>query len=128
MNATQWDPWNYRESVTRDISGEGMVGYKVHATDGDIGKVDEASEETGSAQIVVDTGPWIFGRRVILPAGVIERVDDKAEEVYVALTKEQIKASPELENTTPDDPDYRNKLGTYYGDVYRDRLGGPGVL
>lgn len=128
MNATDWDPWNYRESVTRDISATGMVGYKVHATDGDIGKVDEANEETGNSQIVVDTGPWIFGRRVILPAGVIERVDDEAEEVYVALTKEQIKASPELENTTPDDPDYRNKLGTYYGDVYRDRLGGPGVL
>ncbi|GAB3815803.1 hypothetical protein GCM10028820_13990 [Tessaracoccus terricola] len=129
MNATQWDPWNYRESVTRDISGDGMVGYKVHASDGDIGKVDEANEELGNAQIVVDTGPWIFGRKVILPAGVIERVDDQAQEIHVALTKDQIKASPELDETAaPDDPDYRDKLGTYYGDVYRDRLGGPGVL
>lgn len=128
MNDTAWDPWNYRESVTRDISGEGMVGYKVHATDGDIGKVDEANDDIGNAQIVVDTGPWIFGRRVILPAGVIERVDDEAQEIYVALTKDQIKNSPELEETAAvDDPEYRDRLGTYYGDVYRDRLGGPGV-
>jgi hypothetical protein len=24
---------------------------------------------------VVDTGPWIFGRKVLLPAGVVERID-----------------------------------------------------
>lgn len=128
MSETDWDPWSYRETVTRDIGAVGMVGYKVHATDGDIGKVDEANDDLGASQLVVDTGPWIFGRRVVLPAGVVERVDDKAEEIHVSLTKDQIKASPELNDARPDDPDYRDKLGTYYGDVYRDRLGGPGML
>lgn len=64
MSTANWDPWNYRESVNRDRTATGLVGYKVHATDGDIGKVDEANDEVGSAQIVVDTGPWIFGRKV----------------------------------------------------------------
>jgi len=66
----------------------------VHATDGDIGKVDEASDEVNASSIVVDTGPWIFGRRVVLPAGTVERVDDEEQEIYVDLTKDQIKDSP----------------------------------
>jgi hypothetical protein len=96
-----------------------MVGYEVHATDGHIGKVDEASDEVGTSRIVVDTGPWIFGRKVVLPAGTVQRVDDAEERVYVDLTKDQIKNSPELdENTRTDDPAYRDRLGTYYGGFY----------
>ncbi len=118
MSTANWDPWNYRESVNRDRTATGLVGYKVHATDGDIGKVDEANDEVGSAQIVVDTGPWIFGRKVILPAGVIERIDDADEKVYVSVTKDQVKDSPELDDTNRNDPTYRDTLGTYYGDYY----------
>ena len=74
----------------------------MHATDGDIGKIDEASEEVGTSRIVVDTGPWIFGRKVVLPAGTVERVDDTEQKVYVDLTKEQIKNSPKLDESTTD--------------------------
>lgn len=116
---TPWDPWNYRESATRTSDASSLVGYHVHATDGDIGKVDEASADVGSSSIVVDTGPWIFGRKVILPAGVVERVDEDDRKVYVDLTKEQIKDSPELDETTTfEDPAYRDRLGTYYGGFY----------
>jgi hypothetical protein len=115
-----WDPWNYRESATRTPGARSLVGYDVHATDGDIGKIDEASDEVGTSRIVVDTGPWIFGRKVILPAGTIERVDDADEKVYVDLTKDQIKNSPELDETTTwEDPAYRDRLGSYYGGLYR---------
>ena len=38
----------------------------MEATDGSIGKVDEATSEGGSSYIVVDTGPWIFGKKVQL--------------------------------------------------------------
>jgi hypothetical protein len=115
---TSWDAWNYQES-TRGAGAVGLVGYHVHATDGDIGKIDEASDEVGSSHIVVDTGPWIFGRKVILPAGVVDRVDDSEEAVYVGLTKDQIKNSPELDDVTAaDDPAYRDRLGSYYGGFY----------
>jgi hypothetical protein len=40
-----------------------LVGYRVEATDGRIGSVDEASDDTDARWLVVDTGPWIFGRR-----------------------------------------------------------------
>jgi hypothetical protein len=117
--STMWDPWTYRESTRRTSEGTSLAGYKVHATDGDIGKVDEESNEVGGSQIVVDTGPWIFGRKVLLPAGVINQVDDAEQKVYVDLTKDQIKDSPELEEgTTFDDTGYRERLGTYYGSYY----------
>jgi len=117
--STAWDAWSYRESAGR-TAGSGLVGYRVHATDGDIGKIDDANDEVGTSRIVVDTGPWIFGRKVILPAGTVERVDDTEQKVYVDLTKDQIKKSPELdETTTMDDSDYRNRLGSYYGGFYR---------
>ena len=92
--STSWDAWNYRDSANRAPGSGSLVGYHVHATDGDIGKIDEASDQAGSSSVVVDTGPWIFGRKVVLPAGTIDRVDDADRKVYVSLTKDQIKDSP----------------------------------
>jgi hypothetical protein len=105
------DMWSYRA----DLQGtrEALVGCDVEARDGSIGKVDEATQETGNAYIVVDTGPWIFGRKVVIPAGTIERIDVNDNKMFVALTKDQIKDSPEYD---PDrfDEGYRTRLGTYY--------------
>ena len=105
------DLWTYRA----DLQGtkEALVGCDVEARDGSIGKVDEATQETGRANVVVDTGPWIFGRKVVIPAGAIERIDVDDKKIFVALTKDQIKDSPEYD---PDrfDEDYRMRLGTYY--------------
>ena len=40
-----------------------LTGYSVEASDGSIGKVDEATYDAGSSRVVVDTGPWISGKR-----------------------------------------------------------------
>jgi hypothetical protein len=117
--SSSWDAWNYRDSAARAAESGTIVGYRVHASDGDIGKVDEASNAVDESSIVVDTGPWIFGRKVILPAGTIHRVDDADKKVYIDLTKAQIKDSPEVDETTSDDSAYRDRLGTYYGEFYR---------
>jgi hypothetical protein len=92
---------------------EALVGCDVEARDGSIGKVDEATPETGRANIVVDTGPWIFGRKVVIPAGTIERIDVDDKKISVALTKDQIKDSPEYDPAQFDEG-YRTRLGTYY--------------
>jgi hypothetical protein len=65
--------WAYRET-TLGMPTE-LTGYTVEAIDGDIGKIDKARNEVGSACIVVDTGPWIFGKKVLIPAGVIRDID-----------------------------------------------------
>jgi len=96
-----------------------LAGFKIAATDGDIGKVDEATYEAGTSGLVVDTGPWIFGRKVLLPAGVVDRVDTEEGKVYVDRTKDQIKDAPEYDENAGIDDEYRNRLGGYYGDTYR---------
>jgi hypothetical protein len=117
-----FDPWSYREEA--GITGDDLVGYKVEATDGGIGKIDEASHEVNSSFLVVDTGPWIFGKKVMLPAGVVSRVDHAEQKVFVDRSKHQIKDAPEFDHDQHTDPNYRDKLGGYYGDTY----GSPGML
>ena len=105
--------WSYsREYASEPLDIE---GFSVGATDGDIGKVDEATYEVESSYIVVDTGPWIFGRKVVLPAGLIDRIDLENQKVLVRLTKDQIKDSPELDEATDHrSEEYRSQLGGYY--------------
>ena len=105
--------WDYRDSTWTE--GHDLVGYSVEAADGSIGKIDQATNDTSTAYLVVDTGPWIFGKKVMLPAGVIDRVDEEDEKVWVNRTKDQIKAAPEYDESKNTDPDYRNDLGSYYG-------------
>ena len=101
--------WTYRDNVA--TGQRDLVGYKVEAADGSIGKIDEASNEAGAADVVVDTGPWIFGKKRLIPAGVIERIDADAELVYVGMTKDQIKNAPDFDETHRDD---RSSYDTYY--------------
>jgi hypothetical protein len=109
---TNVEIWTFRQS---DWTTTDFTGFKVEAADGGIGKIDEASYDVGSGYIVVDTGPWIFGKKVLLPAGVIERIEPDEEKVYVSRTKEQIKDAPEFDEETYRDTEYRDEIGGYYG-------------
>ena len=75
MTTRKWDAWNYRESTGISGRQDNLTGFKVHAVDGDIGKIDAATRDVGAGYVVVDTGPWIFGRKVMLPAVTVERLD-----------------------------------------------------
>ena len=114
---TTFEPWEYRSS-TEFLAGTDLTGYTIAAEDGDIGRVDSASYEVGSAYLVVDTGPWIFGRKVMLPAGVVERIDTEERKVYVDRTKEQIKDAPDYDEMLRNNPEYRETLGGYYSRTY----------
>jgi hypothetical protein len=122
---TGMDIWTYREAGALGVDmGRGLdvVGYSVEAIDGGIGKVDEASYDVGSSYLVVDTGPWIFGTKVLLPAGVVDRIDADDETIYVNRTKDQIKDSPEFDESRYREEAYRTEVGGYYG------LGGRGYV
>jgi len=115
------DLWTYTDT---SISQRNLTGFSVEALDGGIGKVDDATYDTGQSFIVVDTGPWIFGKKVMLPAGVVRDVDLDTETVFVNRDKEQIKNAPEFDEKKFRDGAYRDELGGYYGPGglgYRDR-------
>ena len=121
---TTHDVWTYPPAIDTRVSGRNVVGYGVEALDGSIGKVDDATYDVSGSFIVVDTGPWIFGKKVMLPAGVIGDVDTDDEKVVVHRTKEQIKNAPEFDDSLIRDDEYRGRIGSYYGPggvAYRDR-------
>jgi hypothetical protein len=110
-----WNPWVYPEALGYPPPGltdqpHGLVGYHVEATDGGIGKIDEV----GDGFVVVDTGPWIFGTKVMLPFGVVNNIDTAARKVYVDRTKDEIKSAPEYAPDDRDDVDYRESIGKHY--------------
>ncbi|WP_234310449.1 PRC-barrel domain-containing protein [Streptomyces sp. NRRL F-3218] len=78
-----------RTGVSRDL-----IGYKVEATDGSIGKVDKHSDDVTSSYLVVDTGVWIFGKHVLLPAGTVSRVDNDEKKVFVGARHIACRAPP----------------------------------
>ena len=103
--------WGYPDEAA---PGRDLTGYSIEALDGNIGKVDNANNETGASWLIVDTGPWIFGKKVMLPAGVIDRINSETEVVHVNRTKDQIKNAPELVEQYQDQT-YRDTLSGYYG-------------
>jgi hypothetical protein len=121
------DVWTYREasalgSNVMDTHAD-ITGFEVEALDGSIGKVDEATYDLGRSYLVIDTGPWIFGKKVLLPAGVVRSIDETAGKIFVNRTKDEIKNAPEFDESLLTDESYRSKFGTYYGQggpAYRD--------
>jgi hypothetical protein len=101
--------WLYRAPA----AGLDLTGFDVEAIDGSIGEVDEASAEAGENYLVVDTGPWIFGRKVLLPAGVVERVDAVREKIFVNRSRNEIRNAPEYDEDSADGS-YRQLVGSYY--------------
>jgi hypothetical protein len=113
---TRWSPWDYRDA---SFFGANLTGYSIEAIDGSIGKIDEATQDVGSSYLIVDTGPWIFGKKVLLPAGVVSRVEHDTEKVHVDRTKDQIKNAPEFDEARLSDMTYRDELGRYYSEEGR---------
>ena len=104
------DMWTYPESLGR----LNVTGFDVEAKYGSIGKVEEVTYYAGESYVVVDTGVWIFGKKVLLPAGLIERVDRDEETVYVDRTKDEIEQAPEFDGDHYRDDSYRSAVGEHY--------------
>jgi hypothetical protein len=107
---TTIDPWTYQSGVA--VSD--IVGYDVEAVDGAIGEVSKATYDAGASYVVVDTGPWILGKRVMLPAATVKRVDHGAACLWVNQTTDRILNAPDFDETRYRDSDYRNLIAAYY--------------
>ncbi len=114
-----FNAWNFRPDAGWTPEFD-IVGYHLEATDGSIGKIDEASHAMNESYLIVDTGHWIFGKKVMIPAGTVTHIDHTDRKIYVDRMKEQVKSSPEFDPDMHDEPVYREKIGGYYDDTYRD--------
>jgi hypothetical protein len=111
---SSWDPWTYARGVGMPVDRLDVLGFGVEATDGSIGTIERVTVDAGASYVLVDTGPWVFGGTVMIPAGLISRVDHHARKVFVHRGKDEIRAAPQPGNGTGTDREYRHRLGEYY--------------
>ena len=103
---------SYRDSTWSEHRD--LVGYEVEAAGGSIGKVDEASTETAAQWLVVDTGFWIFGKKRVIPAGVVVGMDHEGRRVILSMSQDQVKAAPDYDDADWASEDARIKHAEYY--------------
>ncbi|HEY9846226.1 MAG TPA: DUF2382 domain-containing protein [Candidatus Caenarcaniphilales bacterium] len=108
-----FDP-NYRETLGDD----GIQGFGVYTegTDNQIGTVSDVLVDRAQGHfryLVVDIGPWISGKKVLLPVGR-SRIDYPARRVYTSLSREQAEALPEFNNSSTVDYDYEEQVRRIY--------------
>ena len=105
-----------------------LKGYTIRATDGEIGAVQDFyfdDERWVVRYLIVDTGKWLPGRKVLLSPFSIARADAKQQMVHVKLSKEQIENSPSIEVDKPVSRQYETTYYDYYGYPYY--WGGPNL-
>lgn len=81
-----------------------IIGYRILATDGDIGSVHDFffdDEIWAVRYLVVDTGTWLPGRKVLLVPSAVERPEWDTHTLPVALSKDLVKSSPETDADKP---------------------------
>ncbi len=108
--------WDYRPDSGWAAEFD-LAGYHVEAVDGSVGKVSQASHAMNDSYLLVDTGPWIFGRTVVIPAGIVTHIDHTDRRIYLDRDKELVKGSPDYS----DEPEFRDKLAGHYGDAGQAR-------
>ena len=98
---------------------ESLAGYKIQAKEGNIGKVNEFlfDDETWIIRyLVVDTGSWLSGRKVLIsPLDTISTPDWASRTFPVGLTKEQVKESPDINVDKPVSRQHQLDLHRHYG-------------
>ena len=104
--------WDSRLRSTHDVSR-----YYIQAADGEIGHVDDfiIDEETWAIRyLVVDTKNWWTGKHVLISPQWIERVSSSESKVFVNLSRETIKQSPEYMEESLLTRDYEARLHQHY--------------
>lgn len=99
-------------------TASGINGYAIHASDGKIGTVSDFLFEDDSwlvRWLVVDTGNWLSGRKVLLPPIALGHPDPAKNEFPVMLTMKQVEESPDIDTDLPVSRQMEMRVYDYYG-------------
>jgi hypothetical protein len=95
-----------------------IVGYAIEARDGDLGSVHDFLIDDATWRVrwmVVDTGTWLPGRKVLIPASALGKPDIERKHFPVDLTREQVKASPAIDGDNVVSRQVEADLYKHYG-------------
>jgi hypothetical protein len=98
-----------------------LYGHKLGASDGAIGHVKDFyfdDENWVIRYLVVDTGTWLPGRRVLLAPHAFGGLHQDGRVLCANLTRKQIEDSPSNEERKPVSRQYEEEYYRYYGWPY----------
>lgn len=118
------DRENWKESVPSEKlwdphlrSIKEVSGYHIHAKDGDIGHIVDfvLDDETWAIRyLVIDTRNWWSGKKVLISPQWIESIIWSESKVYLSLSREIIRQSPEYSEENLLTRDYETELYRHY--------------
>ncbi|MGC9985693.1 MAG: PRC-barrel domain-containing protein [Polyangia bacterium] len=95
--------------------------FAISATDGDIGRVANFlfdDDRWVVRYLVVETGGFLAGRRVLISPISFRLVDWGARRFHLALTMEKVKSSPSVDVNKPVSRQHERNYYSYYGYPY----------
>jgi hypothetical protein len=95
-----------------------MRGFTIRAVDGEIGHVSDFYFDESDwmvRYVVVNTGSWLFGRKVLLSPHCAQPPNWLEEILPVELTMEQVENSPDIDLDRPVSRQHEIALHSYYG-------------
>ncbi|MEN6336529.1 MAG: PRC-barrel domain-containing protein [Phycisphaerales bacterium] len=98
-------------------SVKSLTGIAISALDGDIGKVHSFLFDDESwviRYLVVDTGRWLPGRKVLIAPSAVAHSDWHGPVFPVNLTKDQVRHSPDIDTDQPVSRQREAELRKYY--------------
>lgn len=95
-----------------------LEGFAIHASDGNVGETTEFyfdDEQWAVRYLVVETGAWLSSKKVLLSPMAIENIDWTKRELRVAISKSQVKDSPNIDTHKPVSRQHELDYLGYYG-------------
>jgi hypothetical protein len=108
------------------LTNKHLKDFAIRATDGELGTVADLyfDDETWAIRyLVVDTGKWLSGRRVLISPMSVVHTDWEAKRLDVALTTKRVEQSPDIDTHEPVSRQHEAEYLGYYGYPYY--WGGP---
>lgn len=95
-----------------------IEGFRVLATDGEIGKVEEIyfdDEYWAVRYLVVATGGWLKRREVLISPQAVKRISPRTRSVAVVLSRQKVQNSPNIDTYRPVSRQHEAEYYRYYG-------------
>lgn len=102
--------------MLRDLKD--LKDYAIEATDGDVGRVKDCYFDDQSwtvRYLVVETGNWLASRKVLISPLSVQQPNWADKTLPVSITKEQVKASPDIDTEKPVSRQHESLFLGFYG-------------
>ncbi|HEY9615907.1 MAG TPA: DUF2382 domain-containing protein [Microcoleaceae cyanobacterium] len=101
-----------------------VLSYDLYAGNDKVGSIDDllVDDQGKFRYLVINTGVWIFGKKVLLPIG-LARIDDREHRVYTeGLTRTQVEDLPEYREDMTIDYDQEERVRGVYRPLANSRM------